>query len=112
MDNAKNPPSWARAALSGDVSARRASPVKFGYHGTVPSAIPGISLDGLGRGTGAGCEAMRQVYGINVKGAYASDSFKTAYKYPMREAHYDTELYAAEAFTEDGTMPVKCVCAT
>ena len=53
---------------------------------------------------------MRQVYGINVKGAYVSDSFETAYKYPMREAYYDTELYAAEAFTEDGTMPVNCVC--
>ena len=50
---------------------------------------------------------MRQVYGINVKGCYFSDIFETSYQYPIREPYMDSQLFAAEAFTEDGTMPCK-----
>ena len=54
---------------------------------------------------------MRYVFGTNVEGVYYSDLWEKAFDYPMEvHSYFDRHrLRAAEAFTEDGTLPCKVV---
>ena len=47
------------------------------------------------------------VYGSKVEGCYFTDVFETAFKYRIEQDSYvdSHNLFAAEAFTEDGTLP-------
>ena len=52
---------------------------------------------------------MREVFGISVNGHYVSDNLETAWQYSYKTASGGHDLHAADAHTEDGTLPGKCV---
>ena len=53
------------------------------YHGTYPTCLPSIIHDGFARSFGAGCMAMKAIFGIPVSGVYTSDRIGTAFSYPQ-----------------------------